>query len=150
MPNRFVHCVTGVTAGSLAAAYKAHGQKRHHTMIEIAGGAAAGYLGARLPDIIDPPTSPNHRGIGHGALTATGAGVGIASIIDECQAWLRAGADEMRCKAESEENPALKASYQIAEYLLRALAGAIAGFVLGYGSHLFLDGFSPSGLPLLA
>ena len=52
----------------------ASNEKPLNVLIEAAGGAAGGWLGARLPDMIDPPTSPRHRSIGHGIIPTGSAG----------------------------------------------------------------------------
>jgi hypothetical protein len=46
--------------------------------VEVIGGLLAGNLGARLPDVFDPPTHPGHRSLAHGM--APIAAVGMAAL----------------------------------------------------------------------
>lgn len=53
-------------------------KKKELSPEEISGrlllASVGGFIGSTIPDIIDPPTGPNHRGLGHGVVTGA-AGV---------------------------------------------------------------------------
>lgn len=55
MSSRAVHDAVGVGAGALLACWQAGDQSKEHVALEGAGGAIFGFLGSRIPDLIDPP-----------------------------------------------------------------------------------------------
>jgi len=79
----------------------------------VKGGAVGAVAGA-LPDVLEPPLSPNHRGFFHSV-------------------------------------PLLAVPVFGATLLLRrsktVLSGLFFSFLVGYGSHLCVDGNTPQGLP---
>lgn len=134
MANRRAHQVVGTGVGIAWATYCARGQEDDNQALEVFGGAVAGFIGGRMPDILDRPTHPGHRDVAH-AVAPVGT---IASWyfvnLDGWQESLRAAACEYG---------------GIMEVLFRVAAGAVAGFGVGYLSHLALDATTPRGLPLL-
>ena len=81
MPNRNEHILIGAAGGALfgLAQYVFDQQQGLASQPEpwskddligtigaLGLGALAGAIAAQLPDLIDPPDSPNHRSIGHG------------------------------------------------------------------------------------
>jgi hypothetical protein len=107
-------------------------------------------IGAWLPDALDPPNHPHHRGIGHGCAALMGVGffmVNSSATVDR----LRSMAEKLRAQAG-----ALRPDDQLRAVLLDAvgllalvLAGSITGMGVGYASHLVMDGTTPKGLPLI-
>jgi len=73
MPNRQTHTKVGVLAGCGFAAYRGHEQELSNMLLEAIGGGASGYIGSRLPDIIEPALWPGHRQFVH-SVAAGGAG----------------------------------------------------------------------------
>lgn len=67
MSNRLEHMVTGFCVGGLIYALMAHepGQPVDWNKTAVYAGVGAGV--AAVPDILEPPTSPRHRGIAHSA-----------------------------------------------------------------------------------
>ena len=106
--------------------------------LEVLGGAIGGRLLSRLPDILDPPNSPRHRGIGHGILPAGGSSLFYMSKLPLMQSRLRELADD-----HAATDPLLAV-------LLRVAAGVVAGALGGFASHLLLDAQTPAGLPWIA
>lgn len=150
MPNAAVHRTVGTVAGAAFGGYQARGQQPLHQVIEAFGGAAGGWLGSAAPDWIDPATSPNHRHVGHGALTVPLAFVFTAEAVADWQNQLRQRADElaqMRWQLSDDWSRFWNWVHQMA---LRFLAGILNGFNAGYLSHLVLDALTPRGLPLIA
>jgi len=100
-----------------------------------AGAATGGLIGARLPDIFDPPCTPNHRQVAHAV-----APVGFLAV----KTW--AGAVEFvestLAEGDLEINP-------VTRFTRFFVAGLVKGAALGYLSHLALDACTPCGLPLL-
>lgn len=146
MPNRQVHVPVGIASGAAVAVWCARDQRLEYAIAEMVGGALGGWAGSRLPDIIDLPSHPNHRSIGHGVLPC---GVALAEAVrrlPDLQAYLReqASVREAVCPGGRDERLSLSS------ILLRFLAGASAGFVAGYASHLALDAPSSKSLPLIA
>lgn len=145
MPNRNVHLITSGTAGGLLALHRSGGQPEPAQMCEVVGGIAGGCIGGRAPDILDPPTSPRHRGRAHSL--AVGGGL-INLSLDDLEGWqqtCRRWADgfatkQAACPAGSAERFLLG----LAEIGCRLLAGFVAGLFAGYLTHLTLDALTPS------
>lgn len=150
MAGRYDHCVAGAISGGALAFHYAADLGERERLLETIGGCLFGILGARLPDIFDPPTSPNHRGAAHSA------GAAICSI-GKVQAGIAAWQETLRAFAEDEMQAARlnagrpeERGHLFVGTLLSLAAGAIPGLVAGYASHLVLDALTPKGLPLIA
>ena len=65
MPNRDAHAVVGTCAGVGLAAYRGQKQESVNRLLEAIGGGIGGYIGSRLPDIIEPALWPGHRQFAH-------------------------------------------------------------------------------------
>lgn len=67
--NGTAHRWIGATSGAVHGAariYKSEEKHTFETAAPLVGAAAAGGLvGGMLPDLLEPATSPNHRGIAH-------------------------------------------------------------------------------------
>jgi len=150
MPNRNEHQITGAIVGGSLALAKSNGQSVSHRTIEIIAGLIAGYYLACLPDILEPADSPNHRSLAHGAAPGVALISACINQLDSLQSLLRAHADQRATLAKQALTPGSELWNLVLELLFRLLAGAAAGAVGGYGSHLALDGFSQRGLPLVA
>ncbi len=149
MPKRKIHDTAGLRCGGTAAYWRAQDQEPIHTAIETFGGALGGRFGSRLPDVIDPPTHPGHRSIGHG-IVPIGSAVQISLwSLDELQNELRQLADRHAESARSSQSFFVELLHMIVSLVYRAGAGAAAGAVAGYVSHLALDATTPKGLPLV-
>jgi len=142
------HAVAGIVSGAGAAAISAMNHTPLALALETAGGAFGGYGGARAPDVLDPPTSPNHRHIAHGIGTTAFVGFMVYETLVQWQAALRARADQLAAERPYLTNDLARALNQVAEWVLRFLAGTVIGFPAGYVSHLVLDAGTPRGLPL--
>jgi membrane-bound metal-dependent hydrolase YbcI (DUF457 family) len=118
--------------------------------VEIAGGYFGGIVGARAPDVFDPPTSPRHRDLGHGIVPVGLVVVALLRVLPAWQAELRTVADRHRNAAARSENRWTAAIHSLIELLCRFASGAVAGIVAGYVSHLALDAMTPAGLPIIA
>jgi len=116
----------------------------------MAVGALGGRLGARVPDWLEPATSPNHRGVMHSAAVGTGLGVVLHRACSSWEQWARSKADEFEAKRQASDDPLMNFVYLVAEYALRIGVGVPAGMVAGYLSHLALDMTTPKSIPLLA
>lgn len=150
MPNRKTHTDVGVYAGAATAAYKArNADNAVDFFAELAGGAIGGYFGALAPDKIDPPTSPNHRSTGHGIVPLAAAGRFAWERLPSAQQMLRDEADRRRQLAQQAASPLLSFWHFLVGALCRVGAGAAAGFIGGYASHVALDARTPASLPLL-
>jgi hypothetical protein len=150
MPNRRTHQAVGLTAGGVAAAYRARNEARGDQILEGLGGGIAGWTGGQLPDVLEPAISSYHRDIAH-SWTAM---YGVSKLFPALEEWeeecrLRSN-HYYRLRMTSGLDPLSAVAYLIAEVLWRLAAGALSGLAAGYASHLVLDFFTPRGLPLLA
>lgn len=148
MPNADSHGPVAALAGAAAAITLAP-QDSRAALFEALGGAFGGYLGGRTPDLIDPPTSPRHRSVGHGVLTSGAALLWCVRRLPRAQAALRQPRSSPRALAEEHRAGPRGASAPF-DPVGHFLASVAAGFVAGYASHLLLDGMTPAGLPAFA
>jgi membrane-bound metal-dependent hydrolase YbcI (DUF457 family) len=147
MPDRRTHSQVGAIVGAGAALYHARAESGAGAWMEVLGGAIGGMCGGRLPDVLEPATSPQHRDVAHSLLAL----IGVASLTTEAgRRYCRARAAEC---AQRQLDPMLdrgsRLSLALAEAVWKLLAGALAGLQAGYVSHLVLDGHTPHGLPLV-
>lgn len=150
MSDGRTHRAIGTLAGGGYALAKAQNQRPEHLLLEILGGLVAGNMGARLPDVFDPPTHPGHRSLAHGIAPIAAVGTAAVRRLDGAQARLRAEADRRAALCAQATTPLQRFWQQLLESLCRLGAGALAGLLGGYGSHIALDAFTPAGLPLFA
>ncbi len=148
MPNADFHCPVAALTGAAAAITLAP-QDSRAALFEALGGAFGGYLGGRTPDLIDPATSPRHRSVGRGVLTAGAALLWCARRVPQLQAALRQPRPPSRAFV-GEPFAGPRGASGPFDPIGHFLAGAAAGFVAGYASHLLLDGMTPAELPAFA
>lgn len=137
-------------AGATAAGVRAHRGSRGNVVPEAIGGAIGGLVGAWLPDALDPPNHPNHRGVGHSCVSLTGVSYLTANALPAVQR-LRARAEILRKQADLVrlDEPMRALLLDLAAFLVLVLAGAITGMGVGYASHLLMDCTTSKGLPLI-
>ena len=151
MSNRRTHDIVGGVVGGAAAAAAAlnANQPLEYILLEALGGAIVGVAGSRLPDLIEPATSPHHRQTFHSAGTA----ISVSAVTFAAQAqWaprLRERAAEYERFSTAATDPFTSFGWWLLSVLCRIGAGAIAGLGGGYVSHLGCDALTPMGIPLL-
>ena len=151
MSNGRFHRRVGAATGAISAWVAAHDQPLKHRVIETLGGIPGGIIGAMAPDLIDPPTSPRHRSIGHGVIPIGALGFWSIWNLRRWQDGLREMANGFQEEYSRETtNGFRRFCLGVAEVACRLAAGAIAGLLGGYASHLALDALTPAGLPWLA
>jgi hypothetical protein len=151
MPGKKVHVAVGAGAGATTAAIRARSQPLPHLLLETAGGAIGGYLGARAPDVIEPGFhNPRHRSTAHSISAGAGLLAAAVRVMDSWETMCREGADMLHeARLKPDVGPIEEIALLLLEVVVRAAAGVLSGFVAGYLSHQVLDGFSPEGLPLV-
>ncbi|MCC7169903.1 MAG: hypothetical protein IT459_05615 [Planctomycetes bacterium] len=149
MPCRDQHEPVGVVAGGLSAAFLAD-RANGSPFVEGIGGALGGWLGARLPDIVDPPLSPRHRSVGHGVVPTLAALRILAGQIPRWQASLRQKADELTAAQLANAGAGQLPWNRLLAFCCLLLSGAVVGLVVGYATHLYMDAMTASGLPFIA
>ena len=149
MSNRDIHWMAGAAAGGGYAAYLTWEQPTEDVVAETAGGLIGGAIGGLLPDWIDAPTSPRHRAEAHSiAILGTG-GYFLRDLIPSWQSSLRCQAESYSQIRQASAEPLDRLWYGFLEFLCRLIAGACAGLLAGYSSHLALYFLTPASLPLL-
>lgn len=147
MPRARTHRVVGTIGGGAWAAITAPEICGPDFAVTVVGGCAGGAFGSLLPDWIEPATSPRHRGPAHSWLTL--GAVSLAKV-NKWQRECHERAEGYAALAqELSADPFRRLWYQLASWLLRFWAGALAGFKAGYASHLVLDAMTPSSLPFI-
>jgi len=146
MPNRGVHGAAGVLVGGGGAWLSSKGAQNADPFLEIVAGAVFGWAGGVLPDVLDPPDSPNHRGVAHGLAAAAL----LASVPwKECAQHWRDEAARHRALAVDPMLANERTWHELAAIFCSVLAGAHIGLPCAYGSHLALDSGTPRSLPLV-
>jgi membrane-bound metal-dependent hydrolase YbcI (DUF457 family) len=147
VPNHDVHEAVGFLCGTVVAIRHARFESPGRQLVEAAGGALGGTVGAALPDILEPAHSPAHREFCH-SVTAAAA---VGSITTEAlQSKCRQLAEHYHgAQLAAVDNTVLVLLYAILELLFRLLAGFFAGLQAGYISHLCLDACTPSCVPII-
>ena len=149
MANGKLHAAVGGTVGGGFAYITAVQQPPPQVVLEIIGGCFGGVVGAKAPDWVDPPTSPNHRGIGHGAIPVS---VVAKWYLDNLQSW------QTECRVMVEDHARYRNQSQtdlermwhgFLEMMFRLFAGFLAGLPAGYLSHIGLDVLTPKCLPVI-
>jgi hypothetical protein len=148
MSNRRAHVLVGSVVGGGAAAWTARKQSPSAQLLETLGGIGGGVVGARMPDVIDPPTCWNHRSVGHGIAPIGAAATALFKMLEGWQEKLRARADAEHHKYEAATSFLAQAWHLVISLLCRLASGALVGFVAGYLSHLAMDFTTPAGLPI--
>jgi len=114
-------------------------------MCEIISSVLGGYIGGKVvvgwPDIIDRPTSPNHRAIGHGVLPNSALARSLKSTFFKSLNVIQQQVDDFKRIGTL---PSL-----ILSLVSKFVWGIIIGVVFGYGMHLLTDFFTENGLPLI-
>lgn len=72
-----------------------------------------------------------------------------ASQLESIQSFFRSRADRQEALAKQAQTTVSELWHYLLELLCRLLAGAAAGVLGGYGSHLVLDSLTPQSLPLI-
>lgn len=140
MPNRQEHTAVGAFAGALVAFLRSDAQDPWERLIEVAGGALGGAFGGRLPDILDPPTSPGHRSVAHALVSAAAVGSFVVPRLPGASAPTPRAMERHVVQRDAAPSSNLGQ---------RFLSGLAVGGTVGYASHLLMDATPPRGLPLL-
>jgi hypothetical protein len=143
MPRIRYHTKTSSSIGAISAGIWSHknGDSTCEVICSILGGYVGGRAVAGWPDIIDRPTSPSHRGIGHGVLPNSALAKGLQSTFFKFLSALQQQVDEFKKVGTL--------PYLVLALLAKFIWGIIVGAVLGYGTHLLTDFFTANGLPII-
>lgn len=154
MPDGETHVALGTLAGGAAGL----GMASHHSIERLDAGAAlilggilGGQFGGRLPDILEPADHPNHRSVCH----SFAAGRLVLSSLAGMEALtiplVRVARMRRAQRKTLPSNHLDRTSLWLQEIALFLLAGAVAGFLAGYLSHLAADGLAQGeGLPMIS
>jgi len=126
MARRTEHALVGAAIGAIggvAYSMETHGLGNNAAPAVLAS-VVVGTISGCLPDLLEPPRFPGHRGVFHSILFLGVLGAGASGIIRRLE--------------ESDLEPRLKRLY--------AVLVVIA--VLGVASHLVLDWRTPMGISL--
>jgi len=149
MANGRTHVGVGAGAGAVIAYLAAGQQPLPAVILEALGGCLGGVAGAKAPDWIDPATSPNHRGIGHGVVPVTTVAVWYRDNLPVWQTKCRLKADEHGRLRQQAQSGCERLWHGLVEMMFRMAAGFLTGLLAGYLSHVGLDCVTPKSLPAL-
>jgi hypothetical protein len=144
-----MHVRVGIVGGAAVAGIAAH-HAHSNALVEAIGGGVGGWIGARLPDIVDPPTSPCHRSVGHGAGPIAAAARYAAECIPRWQKALRTHASVQRAAGQEADSRWRRVWHALLEFLCLVASGALLGVAFGYLSHVAMDACTPAGIPVVA
>jgi membrane-bound metal-dependent hydrolase YbcI (DUF457 family) len=149
MANSREHTLWGSAAGVAAYIHFAYRKDEPISLSELLGSALSGILAAKVPDILEAATHPNHRSIFHGIFFAVLAlPTAWVSTCKKREAIIGQAQECERRAAVTINNPERHNWNQRAVWL-RFCAGHLLGLIPGYASHLAADALTPKGLPLL-
>ncbi|GAF76943.1 unnamed protein product [marine sediment metagenome] len=150
MPNKQTHVTIGTLAGGGLAAYRAREQEPLNMLLEAIGGGIGGYIGGRLPDVIEPASWPGHRQLAHSVIAGGAVGFSVYELLGKWEKWCRSKAELYNQRRTTEGANVLKdILFTLLEIILRVAAGFLSGLGTSYLSHLALDWRTPAGLPIL-
>ncbi|MCD4706135.1 MAG: metal-dependent hydrolase [Candidatus Sabulitectum sp.] len=143
MSNKKKHITVGIAAGTSVSLIKQISLKELN-LLELLCSGFGGCLGGILPDLIDPPTSPNHRAFGHSPMILIFLVVVTLYIVHQLEKdWSNRvkATDHFHgigydCWEETVDSP----------YLKKAITGFFTGLCSGHTSHLALDSKTPAGI----
>ncbi len=143
MPRIKEHIKTSSSIGAISAGVWSHkhGDNAFEIICSILGGYVGGKVAAGWPDVIDRPTSPNHRSIGHGILPNFVLVKSQRNNFFVCLNALQKQVDDFK------KNNTLQ--YIILAFVSKFIWGFIIGIVFGYGTHLLTDFSTDRGLPII-
>jgi membrane-bound metal-dependent hydrolase YbcI (DUF457 family) len=81
MPNKKEHLVLGASAALIAEAFRQYAQARP-SLENLLLAAFGGAVGSLLPDAIEPPTHPNHRGPFHSSASLLMSSLGAKAVYE--------------------------------------------------------------------
>lgn len=146
--NRDAHEIAGKFLGVVGTVISSDPYENQNIFHQVVGSYIGGKLGALLPDLIDPPTNPNHRSLGHGFIPTT---ICLALLSKKISPkwelyWLQQ-AESFRQLHQSSTNPFQKFVNWCLIHICHTLVWVCKGMIWGYTSHLALDSVTPKGLP---
>lgn len=154
MPNASAHKALGAASGAAASSYfvapflRPHDENNGKPALLLAG-LVAGGVGGRIPDMLEPPIHPNHRGFCHSVVVGGAVVAGVAITVralhelrgNQTSAGKTTTGSVRRGEDDEEASGVSFKSAVIAAVAIAVLVGII--------SHLAADSGTPSGLPLL-
>jgi membrane-bound metal-dependent hydrolase YbcI (DUF457 family) len=149
MPNRDAHDKLGALAGPGYCLASAAANNATVSGWELFGSLLSSLVTSHLPDALEPPTNPNHRATCH---SVTGLGVLIFLLAPRLEAERNKRRDlaaQCRWKAAWARTPEERERHLQESRQHELIAGALAGAIPGYASHLIADSQTPKGLPLI-
>lgn len=151
MASRKEHVEVGTPLGAVTAFALAlnAGQTVSKALVEAIGGIGGGYLGARMPDILEPGISSHHRKAAHSVLAGFDLATITAATLPQWQARFRREADRLDLQATTALDGLEALGLRGKAASLRMLAGALPAFAAGYVSHLAMDAATPRSIRLV-
>jgi len=151
MPRAQTHRVVAGVVGLVSSHRAALAAGSPQPVVEAVGGlVSAAFLTGVLADTLEPPTSPNHRGVAHSIVLAAVLWQVIAPRLRPMAVRSRRdAADYLRRAEDSSLSDWQRLDARFSASLNSLFAGALEASVPGYLSHLAADAATPSSLPLL-
>lgn len=149
MPNRKTHDTAGALSGAGYGAYRARNQEPAKLAFAAIGGALGGLAGSKVPDILEPANSPNHRDTCHSVLVS---GLIVRHAPGMCKDWEEfwwQEADRLKALRLQTKNSLEEFLCVLGEGVSMLMAGVLPGLCAGYVSHVALDSGSKKSIPLV-
>ena len=98
----------------------------------VVGGAVAGLIASRWPDIVEPAFCPSHRQFAHSVTAASGVLTGAVQLTPQWEAhWRSLALNLRRQQRRADVPPADRLLLSLLEMLTWVLVGAITGAAAG-------------------
>lgn len=147
MPRAKDHVCAGVMVGFVAAGILIPRETQSSTALSVlAYGALGGAIGGLLPDRLEPARSPRHRKFFHSFLVMA-LGVWAAyKLFPRASSFCRSAVGQELPVFNEFSRSSAQHSYVAIAVVLIAF---YVGLLVGYLSHLGMDGCTKAGLPFL-
>jgi membrane-bound metal-dependent hydrolase YbcI (DUF457 family) len=147
MPRRTTHIGAGALCGIAAGVFTAESLPKKYQGLHFVCVTIGGVFGGVAPDLLEPALSPHHRSLFHSLAVG---GAATSGLMSDWQAKCHEMAADCTSRAQlAPLGSRQRSSEEMNAFLWRVIAGLLIGFLVGYMSHLALDGTTQKGLPLL-
>jgi len=149
MPNGKVHKIIGTGAGVATSLCFTDGQPGLDRTIQAVGAGLGGYVGAKLPDIIEPATSPRHRQFAHSLVCNVSIAAAGYAAVETFHQNVQNLAEKIRQEINASQDPVSKFGWSVLLFFVLLGSGFVVGTLAGYLSHIAADSLTPASIPII-
>ena len=148
MANGKTHLAVGIASGGAYAALARNRTQDNDWLLDLLAGMVGGYIGAKLPDILEPATSSWHRDFFHSFAVGAGTVAYTPGWLGQVEEHAHQQIVQNQLNLRWISDPQQRTKTEISILFWRFLVPFLRGLIAGYVSHLALDATTPRSLPL--